>query len=272
MKQNASVLLAVAVLIAALSSGAGSASAQVAAFPVPSGKDSAAVAAVFARHMRAATVAGRPDTSRFMHTKQLMEVQGSPPAEMELFIIRGAPGTKNTARVRSVMNMPMMGMMETVVNRSIGWVMSPGQTPTLLEPSQIDGEMMGASPNPLANLPSGKLTMAGKETIDGREMQGVRMTDTLGTDAIMFFDTKTGLASAVRTGAMRGMTQDTSIVMLMGDYKPFNGALMPTTMTVRQGPMQSMTMRVVQMESTPFDTMMFVPPPAVVEMLKLKKP
>ncbi|MNC97114.1 hypothetical protein D3C83_146670 [compost metagenome] len=71
---------------------------------------------------------------------------------------------------------------------------------------------------------------------------------------------------------MRGMTQDTSIVMLLGDYEPFNGMLTPRTMTVRQGAMQSMVLRTVKMESTPIDTMMFVPPPGVMEMLKLKKP
>jgi hypothetical protein len=262
-KPIASLLFAVAV--------AGQLEAQ-SALPVPSGRDSAAISAIFARHTKATTVPTAAAPTRFMHMKQQMEMQGAPPVEMETFLIMPIPGKSGTGKVRSVMNMPMMGMMETVVNGSIGWVAAPGQSPTLLPADQIEQAMFSANPNPLSSIPGGKMSLMPKATIDGREMVGVRIVDTLGTDAIVYFESKSGLASAVRTGSSRGMAQDTSVVMLLGDYEPFNGTLMPRTLTVRQGAMQSMTLRTVKMESTPIDTMMFVPPASVVEMLKLKKP
>jgi len=258
-------------LVATLTAGPAGAQGSMPGMPVPRGKDSAAVAALFARHMKATGSSVASQMPAFMHFKQQMEMNGSPPMEMEGFMIRPAPGTTRV-RVRSLMNMPMMGMMETVVNGNDGWLVSAAGPPMLLTPEQVKQVVQNGNPDPLTSMPQAKLSVVPRTTIDGREMDGVRFVDTLGTDAVMYFEVKSGLASAVRSGSTRGMAQDTSMVMLMGDYKSFNGSLMPTSMSIHQGGAQTMVMRMTTVEFTPIDTMMFVPPAAVVELLKQKKP
>jgi hypothetical protein len=244
---------------------------QAPRFPVPRGKDSAAVAAIFARHLKATGADTVKMPSRYTHYRQQMAMAGAPPVEMEYFFVFPAPG-KSNLRARSLVNMPMMGPMETVVNGSDGWVMSTNGPPMLIDKFQQEQLVQTGNPDPLANLGPGTLSLAKRATIKGREMHGVRYADSLGTDMIMYFDAKTGLASAVKSGMAGGAAQDTTMVILMTDYKSFNGVAIPTAIVIDGAQSGGTTIRVLQMDAAPIDTMMFVPPPAVVQLLKQKKP
>lgn len=249
---------------------ASQAAAQVPGMPIPSGRDSAAVSAIFMRHARATGMTAQREAPRYMHVKQQMEMGGSPPVELEIFMILSSASVPE--KIRSRMDMPGMGSMETVVNGKDGWMMSPMNPPMLLEPDQLKQALTTGNPDPLSGVPKGTFTLAPRATIDGREMDGVRVADTLGTDVLIYFDRKTGLASALRAGSSGGGARDTSTVMLISDYKPLDGLLMPTTLIMQQGGLAAMTMRVTQMDRAPIDTMMFVAPPAVVDLLKARKP
>lgn len=179
------------------------------------------------KHIAAMGGAEKLKALKSLHTEGVMEVRGME-IPLKLWIV-------NDKALR--MEFQVMGSNNIqVVTKTGGWLQTPFQSP---EPKEMDSSMVHAM-QPQLNLPgalfdyksrSKKITLEGKDTVNGQQAYKLRITGANGPDVLVFVDAGTYYISRMQT-RINIQGQDMDVTTSLSDYKKTdNGFVFPTITT-----------------------------------------
>jgi len=92
------------------------------------------------------------------------------------------------------------------------------------------------------------LTPKSIETVDGKEAYVVEVKDTKGKPSTNYYEVATGL-KLKSTTSEEGEKGAVIVTTTFADYKEFNGVKVPTHITIDQGPVKSISIKEVKVNS-----------------------
>jgi hypothetical protein len=219
----------------------------------------AAARAIVARHD---TAIGRPsgrDTTTYTHTVAVTEMNSRFMTMTEIWIMR-------PNRILMHMTIPRLGKTVVGYNGAVAWTDSPLTGPVLLEGEQLKQFQKQTNVQSPTDLGFKTLSAGKRTTIEGKRVVPVSHSDSGGNSGTLYFDVATGLLHASRTSIGEGAHGDSTMLMVFGDYKRFDGILTSTTMTIRTPAGHNIVTRTALVDHLVIDTSRFTPPPAVLSL------
>jgi hypothetical protein len=163
--------------------------------------------------------------------------------------------------------MPGLGETQIGYNGSIGWTISPMTGPVLLEGEQLKEIEKQLKPQSPSQATFKKLSAGARTVVEGKNVVPVDFADDQGNAGTIYFDLATSLAHATKYTVVAGTPVEHSMLIVLGDYKRFDGVLTPTTLTMKTPEGMSMVTRTTHLDHAVIDTAKFTPPASVLSLI-----
>jgi hypothetical protein len=211
-------------------------------------------AEVVARHV--AAIGGEAAWKALKGRHMVMEAAMPTGGTMSMEIITIFP---NKLLTRTTMP---LGKMESVFDGEVAWSVSELTGFVLLPEAQTQQMKKTASSVPASLSSDRKMSALGPREIDGKLYTALRVIDDDTTEHVEYYDSRSGLLTAVGKRDKDGQPDLTGLVVF-SDYKKFGAVMEATTMTVRLSDGQWLVNKITHIDHGPIDTMLFVRPPEV---------
>jgi hypothetical protein len=249
MPRNALLLISLGILMSSIKPAWAQTAVQTAIDP--------AAKAIFDRHAK--LVARTSPPPKYRHT--VVEISmGESKSSVESFV-------QLPDKILNVTTMPGIGTNEAGYDGKIGWSVSPmtGAVPLIGAPLQQLKVSIRFNAAQVADSNYTRLLKLPRDSIDGRAVNPVLTVAANRDSATYYFDAQSGLLSAMRVFRAGGQPSDSATLMLFGDYRKVDGALMPTKLTVRVRRREIVTQTTVY-DHAPIDSAKFIAPAALREL------